>query len=131
MLAKVQYPESDGSTGQFDNEVSEPPPYRHVFPHPDDDREIPAVLQHKDGSWRSTELIFLQPERLHRRLTMWRGFSVRPVADQLLVRTGEMARRQVGGPIPLWVPRTGSEGHRKIIGAVARYLPALSGMRLL
>jgi hypothetical protein len=33
----------------FDDEVSEPPPYRHVFRHPDDDREIPAVLQHKDG----------------------------------------------------------------------------------
>jgi hypothetical protein len=47
-----------------------------------------------------------------------------PMADQLVVRTGEMARRQRGGP-------NGREGHRKILGAVARYLPALSGMRLL
>jgi hypothetical protein len=45
--------------------------------------------------------------------------AVRPVADQLLVRTGEMARRQEEGP------------NRKIFGAMARYLPALSGMRLL
>ena len=40
-----------------------------------------------------------------------------PLADQLLVRTGEMARRQ-------------EEGNRKIFWAMARYLPALSGMSL-
>jgi hypothetical protein len=40
------------------------------------------------------------------------------MADQLVVRTGEMARRQEEGP------------NRKIFGAMARYLPALSGMRL-
>lgn len=39
--------------------------------------------------------------------------------SQLLGRTGEMARRQEEGP------------NRKIFGAMARYLPALSGMRLL
>src|SRR5215207_2320414 len=59
------------------------------------------------------------------------GLPMQPVADQLLVRTGEMARRQAGGPNPLGVPRAGSDGHLKLIGAVARYLPALSGMRLL
>ena len=41
------------------------------------------------------------------------------LTDQLLVRTGEMAHRQEEGP------------NRKIFGAMARYLPALSGMRLL
>ena len=47
-----------------------------------------------------------------------RGLSVRPMADQLLVRTGETTRKQgVGTPLGNF-------------GAVARYLPALSGMRL-
>src|SRR5829696_1461475 len=68
---------------------------------------------------------------LLRRLAVRRGLAVQPVADQLLVRTGEMARRQAGGPNPLGVPRAGSDGHLELIGAVARYLPALSGMRLL
>jgi hypothetical protein len=45
---------------------------------------------------------------------------VRPVADQLLVRTNEMTRKQGVGTDPL--------GN---VGAVARYLPAWSGKRLL
>ena len=52
----------------------------------------------------------------------WKWHAVRPVADQLLVRTGEMARRQEEEPPNLL---------RKILGAVARYQPSLSGMRLL
>jgi hypothetical protein len=49
-----------------------------------------------------------------------RGLPVRPVADQLLVRTGEMARgHRVGMTL------------RGNVGAMALYLPALSGMRLL
>jgi hypothetical protein len=43
------------------------------------------------------------------------------MADQLLVATGEMARMQEEGPSYLV----------KIFGAVALYLPGLSGMRLL
>jgi len=67
-----------------------------------------------------------RPSRLVRRLAVRRRLPVRLMADQLLVRTGEMARRQAGGPNPV-----GNEGHRKILGAVARYVPAFSGMRLL
>ena len=63
---------------------------------------------------------------LHRRLAVKARLPVRLVADQLLVRTGEMTRRQSGGP-----NGAGSEGHREILGAIARYLPALSGMCLL
>ena len=48
-----------------------------------------------------------------------RHAAVRPMANQLLVRTGEMARRQEEGP------------NSEIFGAIARYLPTLSGMRLL
>jgi hypothetical protein len=55
---------------------------------------------------------------LDRGVAVRRGLPVRPVADQLLVRTGEMTRAQ-GVRTPL--------GN---FGAVARYLPALSGMRI-
>jgi hypothetical protein len=48
------------------------------------------------------------------------GSRCAQMTDQLLVRTGEMARRQMSAP-----PFT------SIRGAVARYLPTLSGMRLL
>src|SRR5215207_6428700 len=37
---------------------------------------------------------------LLRRLAVRRGLAVQPVADHLLVRTGEMARRQEGGTNP-------------------------------
>jgi hypothetical protein len=54
-------------------------------------------------------------------LTVRRGLPWLPVADQLLVRTvGEMARKQEFGLKP-----------NGTFGAVARYLPGLSGMRLL
>jgi hypothetical protein len=57
---------------------------------------------------------------LDSRLAARRGFPVRPVADQLLVRTDEMARgHRVGRTL------------RGNVGAMALYLPALSGMRLL
>jgi hypothetical protein len=80
---------------------------------------------------RGARVAYATPEKsewlnLDRRLAVRRGLPVRPMADQLLVRTGELARRQAGGPNPV-----GSEGHREILGAVARYVPALSGMRLL
>ena len=58
--------------------------------------------------------------RLDRGLAVRRGLPVRPLADQLLVRAGEMTRKQGVITDPL--------GN---FGAVARYLPALSGMRLL
>lgn len=52
VLAKVQYPDSEGNTQQFDSEVPVPPPDRYVFTHPDDGRAIPAVCENVIGSWQ-------------------------------------------------------------------------------
>jgi hypothetical protein len=68
------------------------------------------------GPSRRGEIIGSREPERHIRVG---GSRPRPMADQLLVRTGEMVRRQEEGP------------NRKIFGAMARYLPALSGMRLL
>jgi len=81
-----------------------------------------GVSQHPDQcrSERPVLLAVDQELGVTRPVAVRRGVPMRPVADQLLVRTGEMARKQGVGLDPL--------GN---VGAVARYLPALSGMRLL
>jgi hypothetical protein len=53
MLAKVQYPDpNEGTLKQFDAEVPDDRPQRWVFTHPDDGREIPAVLVDGTTSWQ-------------------------------------------------------------------------------